>query len=162
MKGLRFLDPACGSGNFLYVTMDIVKRIELEVLGELAEVTGKHELLFEEVHPKQFFGIEIKPWAREIAELVLWIGYHQFWKAHHAHRPNEPILDDTGTIECRDALLTYSDIRHDSTRDDPDLTPRLTHPVTGARVRAARRARGRREVRQGALVAPRLSNPALR
>ena len=134
MKGLRFLDPACGSGNFLYVTMDIVKRIELEVLGELAEVTGKHELLFDEVHPKQFFGIEIKPWAREIAELVLWIGYHQFWKAHHAHRPNEPILEDTGTIECRDAVLAYQGTRHDPTRDEPDLTPRLTHPVTGARV----------------------------
>src|SRR5205085_6369860 len=76
MKGLRFLDPACGSGNFLYVTMHLVKRIELEVLRELDAVTGKHELLFDEVHPRQFHGIEIKRWAREITELVLWIGYH--------------------------------------------------------------------------------------
>jgi len=131
MKGLRFLDPACGSGNFLYVTMHIVKRIELEVLGELEEVTGKRELLFDEVHPKQFFGIEIKPWAREIAELVLWIGYHQFWKAHHHHRPKEPILEDTGTIECRDAVLAYDEVRHDPTRDRPDPTPRIPHHVTG-------------------------------
>jgi hypothetical protein len=131
MKGLRFLDPACGSGNFLYVTMHIVKRIELEVLGELEVVTGKKELLFDEVHPKQFFGIEIKPWAREIAELVLWIGYHQFWKAHHQHRPNEPILEDTGTIECRDAVLEWEAVEHDSTRDRRDPVSRIRHPVTG-------------------------------
>lgn len=88
LKQLRFLDPACGSGNFLYVTMNIVKKIELEVVGELEAVTGKHELLLDEVHPKQFYGIEIERWAREIAELVLWIGYHQFWQAHHASRPD--------------------------------------------------------------------------
>ncbi|MDP3909022.1 MAG: hypothetical protein Q8Q14_01400 [Gemmatimonadales bacterium] len=131
LKGLRFLDPACGSGNFLYVTLHIVKRVELEVLRELEEVTGKHEILFDEVHPKQFFGIEIKLWAREIAELVLWIGYHQFWRAHHAHRPQEPILEDTGTIECRDAILVWDEIRHDPSRDRLDPTPRIKHPVTG-------------------------------
>lgn len=131
MKGLSFLDPACGSGNFLYVTMERVKRIELEVLRELDDVTGKHEMLLDEVHPKQFFGIEIKPWAREIAELVLWIGYHQFWRAHHVQRPQEPILQDTGTIECRDAVLAWDDVRHDPSRDRPDPTPRLAHPVTG-------------------------------
>ncbi len=131
MRALRFLDPACGSGNFLYVTMHLVKRIELEVLRELDSVTGKHELLFDEVHPRQFFGIEIKPWAREIAELVLWIGYHQFWRAHHTHRPQEPVLQDTGTIECRDAVLAWDEIRHDPSRDRADPTPRITHPVTG-------------------------------
>jgi hypothetical protein len=131
MKGLRFLDPACGSGNFLYVTMHLVKRIELEVLRELDAVTGKHELLFDEVHPRQFFGIEIKQWAREIAELVLWIGYHQFWRAHHTHRPQEPVLLDTGTIECRDAVLEWDEIRSSPTRDRPDPSPRITHQVTG-------------------------------
>jgi hypothetical protein len=131
LKSLQFLDPACGSGNFLYVTMHLVKLVEVEVLRELEDVTGKHELLFEEVHPKQFHGIEIKLWAREIAELVLWIGYHQFWKTHHTHRPQEPILEDTGTIECRDAVLVWDEIRHDPSRDRPDPTPRTRHPVTG-------------------------------
>lgn len=131
LRGLRFLDPACGSGNFLYVTMHLVKRVELEVLRELDAVTGKHELLLEEVHPRQFFGIEVKLWAREIAELVLWIGYHQFWRAHHTQRPQEPVLQDTGTIECRDAVLMWDAIRHDPTRDRPDPTPRVAHPITG-------------------------------
>ena len=134
MKGLRFLDPACGSGNFLYVTMHIVKRIELEVIRQLEEVTGKHEMRLAEVGPWQFHGIEIKPWAREIAELVLWIGFHQFWRAHHDVQPPEPILQDTGTLECRDAVLASDAIRHDASRDRPDPQPRIQDPVTGGLV----------------------------
>ncbi|HEX5869527.1 MAG TPA: DNA methyltransferase, partial [Longimicrobium sp.] len=64
MRGLRFLDPACGSGNFLYVTLHMVKRLELEVLRAIEEITGNPELGIEEVGPWQFHGIEVKPWAR--------------------------------------------------------------------------------------------------
>lgn len=82
LRGLRFLDPACGSGNFLYVTLPAVKRIELEVIRTIEELSkGQGELRVEEVDPSQFFWIEVKPWAREIAELTLWIGFHQFWRA---------------------------------------------------------------------------------
>jgi hypothetical protein len=73
----------------------------------------------------------VKPWAREIAELTLWIGYHQFWKRHRHVEYPEPILEDTGTIECRDAVLAWDSIRHDPARDRPDPTPRIVHPVTG-------------------------------
>jgi hypothetical protein len=46
----------------------------------------------------------VKAWAREIAELTLWIGFHQFWRQQHGDvQPVEPLLRDTGTIECRDA-----------------------------------------------------------
>ncbi|MDQ8153066.1 MAG: class I SAM-dependent DNA methyltransferase [Gemmatimonadota bacterium] len=133
MRGLRFLDPACGSGNFLYVTMAAVKRVELEVLHEIERVSGgQGGLVLEEVHPRQFYGIEIKPWAREIAELTLWIGYHQFWRdAHGGRTPPDPILEDTGTLECRDAILAYDGVRHVPAKDRPDPTPRLVHPVTG-------------------------------
>jgi hypothetical protein len=134
MRGLQFLDPACGSGNFLYVTMAAVKRIELEVVNELERVAGKEqkEAILEEVHPRQFHGIEVKPWAREIAELTLWIGYHQFWRESHGGRtPPDPILEDTGTIECRDAVLVWDEIVHRPEKDRPDPTPRIVHPVTG-------------------------------
>jgi hypothetical protein len=134
LRGLRFLDPACGSGNFLYVTMHLVKRIELEVIRALEEVTGQREARLEEVGPAQFHGIEIKAWAREIAELTLWIGYHQFWREHHDVQPPEPILRDTGTLECRDAVLAYDRIGEDPARARPDPSPRLRHPVTGALV----------------------------
>ncbi len=135
LRGLRFLDPACGSGNFLYVTMHAVKRVELEVLTELADLTGHHELRFQEVDPSQFHGIEAKRWAREIAELTLWIGFHQFWRQVHGDvQPDEPLLRDTGTLEHRDAVLAYDGEVRDPSRDRPDPTPRLRHPVTGEMV----------------------------
>lgn len=134
LRGLRFLDPACGSGNFLYVTMHLVKRIELEVLRALEEVTGRHEIRLDEVGPCQFHGIEVKAWAREIAELTLWIGFHQFWREHHDVQPPEPILQDTGTLECRDAVLAWDKLGEDPARARPDPSPRIRHPVTGALV----------------------------
>ncbi len=144
MRGLSFLDPACGSGNFLYVTMAAVKRVELEVLHEIQRLSGgQGGLVLDEVHPRQFHGIEIKPWAREIAELTLWIGYHQFWReAHGGRTPPDPILEDTGTLECRDAILAWDEKRHVPERDETDLTPRVLHPISGDLVpdQAARRA----------------------
>src|SRR5262249_47955434 len=131
LRQLRFLDPACGSGNFLYVTMHMVKRVEVEVLNELANLTGNRELRFQEVDPSQFYGIELSPWAREIAELTLWIGFHQFWRrAHGDVQPEEPILRDTGTLENRDAILASDGEELDPSRDRRDPTPRLRHPVT--------------------------------
>ena len=133
MRGLSFLDPACGSGNFLYVTMAAVKRIELEVLNEIDRLShDQRGLILDEVHPRQFHGIEVKPWAREIAELTLWIGYHQFWRETHGGRtPPDPVLEDTGTIECRDAVLAWDAIVHRPEKDRLDPTPRIVHPVTG-------------------------------
>ncbi|HLL45535.1 MAG TPA: DNA methyltransferase, partial [Longimicrobiaceae bacterium] len=143
LKSLRFLDPACGSGNFLYVTLLAVKRIELEVLRELWKLVHQaeigilekaegSELGVEEVGPWQFHGIEIKPWAREIAELTLWIGYHQFWMEHHrGTNPPEPVLRDTGTLEQRDAVLAWDEIVEVPEKSRPDPTPRIKHPVTG-------------------------------
>ena len=79
---LRILDPACGSGNFLYVTMEHMKRLEGEVLdllrNDLDEPEATLELERFTVDPHQFLGIEINPRAATIAEVVLWIGYLQW------------------------------------------------------------------------------------
>ncbi len=133
LRGLRILDPACGSGNFLYVTMHTLKRIEVEVFRLLADVQGEQiSTRMDEIDPGQFYGIEVKPWAREIAELTLWIGFHQFWRQQHGDvQPVEPLLRDTGTIECRDAVLAWDDIVHRPEKDRPDPKPRIVHPVTG-------------------------------
>jgi hypothetical protein len=132
LRGLRFLDPACGSGNFLYVTLHTVKRIELEVLREIEKITGHPELALEDVSPAQFHGIEVKPWAREIAELTLWIGYHQFRLEHFKGGVLlEPVLTDTGTLELRDAVLEWDEIVEIPEKSRPDPTPRIKHPVTG-------------------------------
>ncbi|WP_439643993.1 class I SAM-dependent DNA methyltransferase [Gemmatimonas sp.] len=131
MQRLRVLDPACGSGNFLYVTMHVLKDIEYEVVRALEALTGHQELRMQEIGPANFFGIEVKPWAREIAELTLWIGFHQYWKQHHAVQPPEPVLADTGTLELRDAVLAWDRAVVDPSRSTLDPTPRLIHPVTG-------------------------------
>jgi hypothetical protein len=132
LRSLRILDPACGSGNFLYVTLSLLKRIELEVLRAIEEITGQPDINIEEVGPWQFHGIEVKPWARELAELTLWIGYHQAWAEMHGEiRPPEPVLRDTGTLELRDAVLAWDEIVEVSEKSRPDPTPRIEHPVTG-------------------------------
>jgi len=111
----RVLDPACGSGNFLYVALDLFKRIESEVLGLLQELGEKQEaldLLGARVTPAQFLGIEVKPWAKEIADLVLWIGHLQWHFRTHKRGilPADPILCEYGNIERRDAVLAWDDM----------------------------------------------------
>jgi hypothetical protein len=108
---IRVLDPACGSGNFLYVTLDVFKRLESEVLNLVAELSPTTILQDAQnvtVTPAQFLGIEIKPWAKEIAELVLWIGYLQWqFRTRGNVAPREPVLRDYKNIERRDAVLAY-------------------------------------------------------
>ncbi|HXI12946.1 MAG TPA: DNA methyltransferase [Thermoanaerobaculia bacterium] len=136
----RVLDPACGSGNFLYVTLDLFKRIENEILALLQDLGDNaiFNLHGRSVTPEQFLGIEIKPWAKEIAELVLWIGYLQ-WQIRNrgwmSHVP-EPVLRDYQNIECRDAVLAYDGV--DAAVDDEgkpitrwDGETMKKHPVTG-------------------------------
>ncbi|MFS8070663.1 MAG: class I SAM-dependent DNA methyltransferase, partial [Byssovorax sp.] len=113
----RVLDPACGSGNFLYVTLDILKQIESEVLALLVDMGEKQEQLIR-ITPGNFRGIEVKTWGKEIAELVLWIGYLQWHYRTHKKGmpPPSPVLQDHGNIECRDAVLAWDDI--ELVRDD--------------------------------------------
>lgn len=119
---VRVLDPACGSGNFLYVTLDLFKRLESEVLAAL-ESLGESQTLLHlatvRVSPEQFLGIEIKRWAKEIAEMVLWIGYLQWHLRVYgkSHPVPEPVLRDHQNIVCRDAVLAYDD-RKTMTDDD--------------------------------------------
>ncbi len=118
LTDVRVLDPACGSGNFLYVALKEMKRLEGEVVRALTALGNKQEwfdMPGETVHPAQFFGIEIEPWAAKIAELVLWIGYLQ-WQvsANRLHRMRDPLLQDLHHIKNGDALIT-------STGDEPVL-----------------------------------------
>ena len=110
----KVLDPACGTGNFLYVAMARMKELEGEVLDLLIELGDDQyvaELTGHTITPENFLGIEINPRAAAIAQLVLWIGYLQWhFRVNGADRaPPEPILKDIRTIENRDALIEYED-----------------------------------------------------
>ncbi len=104
------LDPACGSGNFLYVALEHMKRLEGEVI-DFSSALGDHQRLGLSDHtvdPHQFLGIELNPRAASIAELVLWIGYLQWhFRTRGNAMPEEPVLKSFKNIECRDAVLEY-------------------------------------------------------
>lgn len=111
----RVLDPACGTGNFLYVALDLIKRLEGEVLEMLADLGGQEALTGLEGHtvdPHQFLGLELNTRAAAIAELVLWIGYLQLHFKTKGGMPGEPILRAFGNINFGkpggyDAVLTW-------------------------------------------------------
>jgi SAM-dependent methyltransferase len=132
----RVLDPACGTGNFLYISMELMKRLEGEVLDFLKELGETTEPL-NTVDPHQFLGIELNPRAVSIAELVLWIGYIQWWfRTQERQLIREPILKDFGTIKQSDAVLAYDkqELLKDEhgrpiTRQDPHGVK--LHPITG-------------------------------
>jgi len=140
---IRVLDPACGSGNFLYVALELMKRLEGEVtalLADLGEDQDALSLAGYTVDPHQFLGIELNPWAAAVAELVLWIGYLQWhFRTHGKASPAEPVLRDFRNIENRDAVLTWAGTKprldgagQPVTRWDGMTT--ITHPVTGEAV----------------------------
>ena len=112
---LRILDPACGSGNFLYVTFAGLKALEGEVRQALLK-RGQPEILElpgVAVHPSQMRGIEVNARAAAIADLVLWIGYLQWYLRTHdaTDALPEPILKGYGQVDHRDALLTEDGAR---------------------------------------------------
>ncbi|HEY5613596.1 MAG TPA: type IIL restriction-modification enzyme MmeI, partial [Lysobacter sp.] len=116
---VRVLDPACGSGNFLYVTLEHLKRLEGEVLNALDELGDRQTGLAlggeradaaagETVDPHNLLGIELNPRAAAIAEVVLWIGYLQWhYRTRGDVHPPQPVIRNFNNIENRDAVLAY-------------------------------------------------------
>ena len=106
LRAFRILDPACGSGNFLFMGLKALKDVELISVTQAAAlgldreqdlVTGPHNLL----------GIELNEYAAELARVSVWIGEIQ-WRIAHGYAPKtNPVLEPLEQIECRDALLTF-------------------------------------------------------
>lgn len=101
----RVLDPACGSGNFLYLALQALKDLELRVTLE-AEQMGLHAgFVGMNVGVQCVRGIELNTYAAELARVTVWIGEIQ-WMLHHGVPPSKnPILKPLETIECRDAVI---------------------------------------------------------
>ena len=102
LADVKVLDPACGSGNFLYVSLASLKALEKEVVA----FATAHSLgdFVPKVHPAQLFGIETNEYAHELASAVVWIGYLQ-WKYRNAFdlAGETPILQPLDNI---DSLVT--------------------------------------------------------
>jgi SAM-dependent methyltransferase len=107
LRAIRVLDPACGSGNFLYVTLRLLKDLEKEVLIECRHRGLKEFEL--KVGPNQLFGIEINPYAFDLAQMTVWIGFIQWQKDNGFPVEHEPILQSLHNFELKDAILDLTD-----------------------------------------------------
>jgi type II restriction/modification system DNA methylase subunit YeeA len=103
LRAFRVLDPACGSGNFLYLALLALKDIEHRVAIE-AETLGLARE-FPRIGPEAVNGIEINPYAAELARVTVWIGEIQWMRRNGFDVGRNPILKPLDTIECRDAVL---------------------------------------------------------
>jgi len=107
LRSVTVLDPACGSGNFLYVALQLLKDLEKEVINH--PLWLDLPLAFPEVHPRQLYGIEINPIAHDLASIVVWIGYLQ-WLDNNGFQhllKREPILEPLDNIQQMDAILAF-------------------------------------------------------
>ncbi|MBN1425734.1 class I SAM-dependent DNA methyltransferase [Candidatus Fermentibacteria bacterium] len=108
LRSVKILDPACGSANFLYVSLQKLKDLEKEVITWATD----HGLggLLPFVGPWQLFGIEVNPYAYELAQMAIWIGYLQWSRANGFGYPMDPILRPmVSNFQCKDAIIDLSD-----------------------------------------------------
>ena len=103
----KVLDPACGSGNFLYIALRSLLDLEREVI-DFAAVQGWDELT-PTVQPDQMLGLEINHYAAELARTALWIGYIQWHQANGFPYTQRPILTPLDTIRQTDAILDITE-----------------------------------------------------
>ena len=107
LRGVTVLDPACGSGNFLYIALRSLLDLEKEVI-DYAESRGWHGAA-PSVSPRQMYGLETDPYAAQLARTSLWIGYIQWHQSNGFPYTQEPILTPLDTIRQMDAILDLSD-----------------------------------------------------
>ena len=104
LRNFTVLDPACGSGNFLYLALHALKDLEHRIQLE-AEALGLQRA-FPAVGPANVRGIEINAYAAELARVSVWIGEIQWMRRNGFRESRDPILKPLDTIECRDAIMT--------------------------------------------------------
>ena len=106
---IQVLDPACGSGNFLYVALKLLLDLWKEVSNFMAEL-GFSRMLPQAgfaPSPQQLHGLELNAYAHELAQITIWIGYIQWLRDNGFGVPSEPILQPIETVKQMDAILAF-------------------------------------------------------
>lgn len=104
LKNFRVLDPACGSGNFLYLAMHALKDLEHAAQVD-AELLGFGRQIGIETGPANILGLEINEYAAELARVTVWIGDIQWSQRNGQPIARNPILRTLDGIQHRDALM---------------------------------------------------------
>ncbi|MDP2828584.1 MAG: DUF559 domain-containing protein [Sulfuricellaceae bacterium] len=107
LNQFRVLDPACGSGNFLYLALKALRDVEKQVSLEAQELGLPAEIAMQ-TGPHNILGIEINEFAAELARVTVWIGDIQWCRRNGLEISRNPILKSLEGIEHRDALITHS------------------------------------------------------
>ena len=138
LRAFTVLDPACGSGNFLYLALQALKDLEHRVQFE-AEELGFARQFSCIVSPANVKGIEINSYAAELARVSVWIGEIQWMRRNGFSEAHDPILRPLDTIECRDAIVSPDGTEPDWPKADvvignpPFLGNRKTRRELGAK-----------------------------
>ncbi len=126
LSSMRVLDPACGSGNFLYVALKQLLDLELKVINLGADL-GLTRML-PTVGPEQLYGLEINELAHELAQVTVWIGYIQWHRDNGFAELREPILQPLDTITRMDAILAFDAAGKPVEPDWPDADVIIGNP----------------------------------
>lgn len=107
LSQVRVLDPACGSGNFLYMVLKGLKDLEHQVNVDAEQLAvGLSGQFSAHTNPKNVLGIEVNPYAAELARVTVWIGHLQWLLAHGIEINRDPVLQPLNQISNRDAIIT--------------------------------------------------------
>lgn len=126
LSKVRVLDPACGSGNFLYVSMNLLKDLEREIItfaGNMALTLPLYQ-----VTPAQLYGIEVNPYAHELAQTAIWIGYIQWHRKNGYQVQQNPVLRSLDTLRNADAVLDLTDPANPKEPEWPDAEVIVGNP----------------------------------
>ncbi len=125
IAAVKILDPACGSGNFLYVAITLLLDLEKEVIAKAASYGTT---LLPQVRPSQLYGLEINPYAAELAQVVIWIGYLQWMHFNGFNAKRDPILEPIQTIKNTDAIIDLTDSENPKEPEWPEADVIVGNP----------------------------------
>ena len=127
LRAIRVLDPACGSRNFLYISLQLLKDLEYEAI-QWGSLVLRIPQEFPQVGPQNLLGIEINPFAAELARVTIWIGQIQWMLSHGLGHPRDPVLQPLDNIREQDALLDLSDPSHPQEAQWPEADVVVGNP----------------------------------
>lgn len=109
LSTLKVLDPACGSGNFLYIAYREMRRLEARIIRKQSEMSKRDfagQGAFSAVSPRQFYGMDVLPFAVELAKVTLSIAPKLSSDELHTSEPTLPLYNLDDNVLLRDALIT--------------------------------------------------------
>jgi type II restriction/modification system DNA methylase subunit YeeA len=123
---IKFFDPACGSGNFLIITYKEMRNLEIQVIKQLIDLDkSQRKIYFTSISLIQFYGIEIKDFAHEMAILSLWLAEHQMNQVFEAElldygqsKPILPLKEAGNIVQGNAARINWEEVCPKKSNDE--------------------------------------------